>query len=67
MKSYKWDREEKDKSEGFFSFLNFDRFYHRGKKQKIFMNILVLMGVAHLVIFSVWLTEMILIHGGIFK
>ena len=63
----KWDSRDKDKSEGFFSFLNFDRFYQRGKKQKIFMNILVLMGVAHLVIFSVWLTEVVLIYGGVFK
>ena len=63
----KWDSRVKDKSEGFFSFLDFDRFYHRGKKLKIFMNILMLMGVTHLAIFSVWLTEVVLIYGGIFK
>jgi len=60
----KWDIKEK-KGIGFWDFLNFDRFYHRGKLSRIFMNILVWMGIAHLAIFSVWLTEIILIRGTI--
>lgn len=55
----KWDKKEDDRSIGFWGFLNFDRFYHRGKLSRIFMNIMVLMGVAHLAIFSIWLTEVI--------
>jgi len=44
-----WDKREKSKPKGFLSFLDFDTFYHRGKKEKVFMNILVLMGVAHII------------------
>ena len=62
-----WDKREKSKPKGFLSLLDFDTFYHRGKKEKVFMNILVLMGVAHITIFSIWLAELILIYGGVFK
>jgi hypothetical protein len=61
----RWDIKEK-KGTSFWDFLNFDRFFHKGKLSRIFMNILVLMGVAHLAIFSIWLTEVVLIYGGIF-
>jgi hypothetical protein len=56
----KWDKNEDDRGMGFWGFLNFDRFYHKGKLSRIFMNIMVLMGVAHLAIFTMWASETIM-------
>ena len=55
----KWDKRDSNKC-SFWEFLNFDRFYHRGKLSKIFMNTMVLMGIAHLAIFTMWLSETIM-------
>lgn len=62
----KWDKKEKRMSflnhiSEFFRFLDFDKFYHRGRGSRFFANSMVLMGVAHLAIFSMWVTEQLYI------